>query len=193
MWYKAKVHWNVHFLAPEQRFEILLMKLDKGGRCSALAAVLLHSEHEGSNKIGSGRLHTPLGRQQSQCGMLLSNVVFCCRYSCGAPGLSYQATKETGPNIRDKQQVCHFNSSLSAREEAGSTSRAVMSTGSSLGEGFIWHNMDAFPIRSSLLVCGGAGSRIWEQGKSPLHMTSHASNSKACLSTIDTRVPVIFK
>lgn len=36
--YKAEVHRNVLFLAPAPWFEILAMKLVKGGRCSALAA-----------------------------------------------------------------------------------------------------------------------------------------------------------
>lgn len=122
--------------------------------------------------------------------MLFSSVVFCCRCSCRALSLSYQATKETGPNIRDKQQAWCFSRSLCAWEEAGSISRPVLSTGGSLGEGFLWHNADAFPTRSSLLVCRGRGSRIWEQGECPLHVTKHASDTRVFPLSLNNPLPL---
>lgn len=79
MCYKAQVYKNAHFLAPNPSFEILVVKLDKEECCSAPPAVLLCSEDEGSDETGPGRSHMPVGRQQSQCGiLLLSNRVFCC-------------------------------------------------------------------------------------------------------------------
>lgn len=64
MCYKAKVYKNAHFLAPNLRFEMLAVKLEKEECFSAPPAVLLCSEDEGSNETGPGRSHMPVGRQQ---------------------------------------------------------------------------------------------------------------------------------
>lgn len=151
------------------------MKTEKGGCCWALAAVLLWSDHVGSKETGPRRLHTLLGKRWSQCSMFFFHAVFCCCYS------RIRSDRRNGPKYRGQQQVCHFSRSLGVWEEAGSFSTPVRSTGEPSGEGFIWCKLGMFPTRSPLLSCRGGGSRTWEQGQPPLHMTKHAWDS------IDTR------